>query len=117
MVITSKITVGNRFDRLVVVSRTAERKWGQVVWLCQCDCGNKSAVASRNLSSGKTRSCGCLRHDATRERNQQSAWHDLRREIAELATKHHLEVGLPAGEVTWKTKLAVTCPRCGRRRL
>lgn len=30
-------------------------------WLCQCDCGRQAVVRGDSLSSGNTRSCGCLR--------------------------------------------------------
>ncbi len=30
------------------------------MWECKCDCGNTHIVASKNLKSGATRSCGCL---------------------------------------------------------
>ena len=45
--ITIKDVAGNTFG---LAGRT-------VVSLCRCDCGNETAVVSRNLSSGKTRSC------------------------------------------------------------
>lgn len=50
---------GKRFERLVVVERTANNK-RQPVWICKCDCGNYTKVQSSNLKSGNVRSCGCL---------------------------------------------------------
>ena len=37
---STKVTPGNRYARLTVLADIGSRKWGQVVWLCQCDCGN-----------------------------------------------------------------------------
>jgi hypothetical protein len=111
--VTSKIAPRMRFGRLTVVSRTAARKWGKVVWLCRCDCGNKTAVVSRNLSSGKTRSCGCLVRDTTYALNSQRR-QGLRNKIMELATKHGLAIELPVGELNWRNKVIVTCSQCGR---
>lgn len=37
------------------------------VWHCICDCGNEIDVQSTLLSSGNTRSCGCLRGESLRE--------------------------------------------------
>jgi hypothetical protein len=30
-------------------------------WLCRCECGTEREIATSNLRSGKTTSCGCLR--------------------------------------------------------
>jgi hypothetical protein len=50
---------GRKYTRLTVVRYNARWK----LWLCRCDCGNYSLVQTRNLNSGHSRSCGCLRHD------------------------------------------------------
>lgn len=50
---------GQRFGRLLVVKR-AENIGKQTAWLCMCDCGNETIVASWNLKTGNTSSCGCL---------------------------------------------------------
>jgi hypothetical protein len=48
-----------RFGRLLVLRRSGS--CGSFArWLCLCDCGKQTAVASRNLITGHTRSCGCL---------------------------------------------------------
>lgn len=55
---------GQRFGRLVVVSREPNRVRNngraKTVWLCQCDCGKERAVLAESLKSGATKSCGCL---------------------------------------------------------
>lgn len=52
-----------RFGKLIALNPIPERRQGQIVWECRCDCGNTSLVYSCNLRTGKTKSCGCLRHD------------------------------------------------------
>lgn len=56
--------IGKRFGKLVVVERAGAHvsKGGQKtpVWLCQCDCGNEKLATSKNLTSGRTKSCGCM---------------------------------------------------------
>lgn len=52
---------GQRFGRLVSLNKTDQRKNGHVVWHCQCDCGQEVNVVSSYLTSGDTRSCGCLK--------------------------------------------------------
>jgi len=55
--------VGQRFGRLTVISEAKEKVGICVAWLCQCDCGNTCTPTTRNLKSGRTQSCGCLRLD------------------------------------------------------
>ena len=52
---------GKRYGRLLVISRTNKRSGTKVIWDCLCDCGTYCTVATTNLNSGNTRSCGCLR--------------------------------------------------------
>lgn len=51
--------MGQRYGKLVVIERVGHRS-NEVAWLCQCDCGNTSVVASSSLGDGDTKSCGCL---------------------------------------------------------
>lgn len=53
---------GRRFGRLVVL-KFDEKRGGLRYWLCQCDCGNPTSVATGNLNSGATSSCGCVRRE------------------------------------------------------
>lgn len=56
-----KDLTGERFGKLVAVKPTNDRRHGEIVWECLCDCGNTTYVSSGNLNSGNTQSCGCLR--------------------------------------------------------
>ena len=51
--------VGQRFGNLNVLEETNERQCGAIVWRCRCDCGKETLVATGNLVSGHTTSCGC----------------------------------------------------------
>jgi len=51
---------GQRFGRLVAERVLEERKYGQRVWLCRCDCGKYKKAASGHLKNGAVKSCGCL---------------------------------------------------------
>lgn len=53
--------VGQKFGMLEVLSRAPDRKSGQPMWECKCDCGNTVVVWAGNLRQGQTSSCGCLR--------------------------------------------------------
>ena len=52
--------VGQRFGKLIVVSRAENDKKGQARWLCQCDCGGSTITTRYNLITGQTKSCGCI---------------------------------------------------------
>lgn len=55
----SKQLLGKQFGRLTVIEETSKRKYGDIVWKCQCECGNIKEIMTRNLVSGDTISCGC----------------------------------------------------------
>lgn len=37
---------------------------GRMTWECLCDCGNTVNVIQKHLSSGNTKSCGCMQRDS-----------------------------------------------------
>jgi hypothetical protein len=51
--------MNKRFGRLLVLEKTSARYRGQIMWLCQCDCGCKKPVGSYYLTCGAIVSCGC----------------------------------------------------------
>lgn len=66
---------GQRYGRLFVISRAsnvpiAGRPSGRTAWNCKCDCGNESVVTTGCLVYLGTRSCGCLRSEASRRSGQ-----------------------------------------------
>lgn len=64
---------GQKFGRLTVL-RLAEKPYKSPLWVCICDCGIQTVVDGRNLRSGNSSSCGCLKkeisikHGMTKER-------------------------------------------------
>jgi len=40
---------------------------GRPLWKCKCDCGNIRIIRSECLLRGRTKSCGCLRKEKTKE--------------------------------------------------
>lgn len=52
---------GIAFDRLTVICSAGKNHHQQQMWLCECECGNEVIVRQSNLTSGNTRSCGCLK--------------------------------------------------------
>lgn len=62
-----KDLTGQRFNKLVALRPTEERKNGNVMWECRCDCGNSTVIRRSMLVSGKTKSCGCLRKEGKKK--------------------------------------------------
>lgn len=56
---------GQRFGRLTAVLPIGKGLQG-TIWHCHCECGAGKDVVITRLTSGNTRSCGCLRKDTTR---------------------------------------------------
>jgi hypothetical protein len=58
-----KDLAGLRFGRLVVERFVGVDKGRNALWECICDCGKRRTVRNWRLTSGNTRSCGCLRSE------------------------------------------------------
>lgn len=71
---------GKRFGRIVVLHKadgvvfSSGRK--KTAWECVCDCGTHVIVLTENLSSGHTKSCGCLtrKHGFARKERLYNIW-------------------------------------------
>jgi hypothetical protein len=85
--------VGIRFGRLVVVRLHGRDRLRNLLWVCQCDCGNTAIVRSADLNQGKQIGCGCVMRDRARE----------------VHLKHGHGHGTPT-YITWKSML----DRCRR---
>lgn len=59
---------GQRFGRLTVLEALPGDR--RTRWRCICDCGQETVVGSgHHLTSGNTKSCGCLHRDTARDRH------------------------------------------------
>ena len=80
-----KDMTGLRFNKLLVVEAAGKEVQGQMKWLCQCDCGNRSIATGRNLRNGHTQSCGCYRlekntkhgHDGEKKSPEYTTWDSM----------------------------------------
>lgn len=57
-----KDLTGQRFGKLTVIKEAYTKNY-QVYWECLCDCGNVCFVPTQRLTTGTTRSCGCIMKD------------------------------------------------------
>lgn len=67
------VAVGQRWGRLTVTAEGPRiiRKSGNLrQWVCECDCGAEVLKRTNYLTSGDSRSCGCLNADLSRKRNR-----------------------------------------------
>lgn len=56
---TAKIIIGHRFNRYVVIEKSASSISRQAMWVCRCDCGTVKIVRGSHLRTGTIQSCGC----------------------------------------------------------
>ena len=66
---TFKDLMGQRFGRLVAISKEGRSKGREIIWMCLCDCGNLRTAVGSKLTNGSVQPCGCLQKDKTREAN------------------------------------------------
>jgi hypothetical protein len=57
---------GNRYGMLIAIEVVERNQKGRQ-WRCVCDCGNDTIVRATRLTTGVTRSCGCLRRRDNRD--------------------------------------------------
>jgi len=70
-----RVEPGMVFGKLVVKRLAGAEEWGKYktgrqkgqpkmgskIWACVCSCGNATTVPTHRLTTGVTRSCGCMR--------------------------------------------------------
>lgn len=59
---------GKKFGKLAVVE-ISEKRGNYYYWKCICDCGNEAVIRGNRLTSGKTKSCGCLNKEIVSEKH------------------------------------------------
>ena len=83
-----KNRINEVYGRLTVVEHSGKDCRGKHMWLCRCSCGKEKVVSSDNLSSWKSKSCGCLKSEfLSRKGNQWGLFTD--REVALLKVQYH----------------------------
>lgn len=58
---------GREFSKLTAVVFAGKTPAGQAKWWVECSCGEYLIVRANDLRTGRTRSCGCLRRERSRE--------------------------------------------------
>lgn len=61
--------IGQKFGELTVIKKSEQKKNNRVAWECLCSCGNMTTVITNHLTSGHTKSCGCLQKKVASQMN------------------------------------------------
>jgi len=65
--------VGEKFNRLTILSDAPRRSDGERRWLCRCDCGKEVEPTVKKVKYGHTKSCGCLSRESAGSRARKRA--------------------------------------------
>lgn len=79
-----KDITGNKFGYLIALAPTEKRICRNVVWKCQCECGNTCYATAHNLRKGKTGSCGCIQRSMFRQNRLNKKTEQKRKEVLGL---------------------------------
>lgn len=69
-----KNLTGKIFGKLTVLKKSHQRKEGKKLkwyWQCKCECGTIKTYRTNALTTGNTKSCGCLRRKLTKKQIKQ----------------------------------------------
>lgn len=58
---------GQKFGRWTVLNYDHTDRSRSAYWMCKCECGNTKVVKSASLRAGRSKSCGCLHREISRE--------------------------------------------------
>ena len=83
--------INMRYGRLFVVKYKGKDDRRKHLWLCRCDCGNEKIVVADNLSSGKSKSCGCLKKELLSKKGNQFGLYEDRQEAMMKVQYSHLK--------------------------
>lgn len=88
---------GKTFGYLRPIHPTDKRDRGDIIWLCQCRCGNMVELPATRLLRGNTLSCGCLqkqhRKDGLKKANKCFAGTNLNQSMQERIFSKHNKSG------------------------
>jgi len=113
--------IGMRYGRLTVIFYKGKDNRGLHLWECQCSCGNTKIVVGQNLSSGKSKSCGCLKDEFLKAKGNQYGLYEDRQEAMLKVQYSHLKrrhtknnmVGVVIDYEKFKKLSKSKCKYCG----
>ena len=103
------------FERLTAIKPVGKDKSGNYKWECKCECGSCTVVSSGDLSSGNTKSCGCLKKEKARLNRMsdygQASFNSLYSSYKKSANKRRYKFIL--SEKTFRELTSSNCYYCG----
>jgi hypothetical protein len=63
------ITIGQTYNKLTALKPEGKNNHGKIMWLFQCECGQRTKAIGSCVKNGRTKSCGCLRTFAMKRVN------------------------------------------------
>ena len=118
--------IHRQFGRLWVFEEK-EKRGNYRYFLCRCDCGKEIITRMSNLTTGATKSCGCLQRDTVREMGKSKKTHGLSKtrfykiwkgifsRCYNPKTKSFKNYGGRGIEVVVDWKEETKCKKCGKR--
>lgn len=105
-----KDIIGIKFNRLKALRKNHRGRHGLTFYVFLCECGNTKVLCGTDVATGKTKSCGCLRH-LPRLHPGEAAFNSLYLSYANGAKSRELMFCLSPEEFRSLTKLP--CVYCG----
>lgn len=101
---------GQMFGRWSVI-RFSHLKPPHRYFVCRCECGTEKVVQGNSLTSGTTRSCGCLRRERSRENRLTHGMSSHPMYLGWEAMKRRCASNTPATKKIYKDRGIVVCER------
>lgn len=97
-----KNLTGRQFGRLTAVEYVGMNRKRGAIWRCRCICGTIKEVVAVDLSTGNTKSCGCISQENLADRNHRHGmsgtpeylcWQHMLRRCRDPKTNHFHRYG------------------------
>ena len=69
----SKVKPGEKYNYWTTIKKVSSKKYGGRVrqfWACKCKCGKIKEISKETLTSGNTKSCGCLHKEVLKSKKR-----------------------------------------------
>jgi len=105
---------GQRFGRLICLERVKDGRTTKYV--CYCNCGKETTVLHDHLKYGRTKSCGCIRREVSRNRARKTPGYTVKTGIWNYYKRNAVVRGLEwlLSRAQLETLISQPCRYCNR---